>query len=71
VRDQLTRRGLEVLGPAPAVFPRLHDRYRFQVLVKGRLAARQKAWLAACARSLEEARRGITAFVDVDPLMIY
>ena len=28
--DQLT-----VLGPAPAVFPRLNDRFRFQILLKG------------------------------------
>jgi primosomal protein N' (replication factor Y) len=71
VRQQLEARGATVLGPAPAVFARLQDRFRFQVLVKGRLGVGQKAWLAACARSLEDARRGITVLVDVDPLTIY
>jgi len=71
VRDQLEAWGATILGPAPAVFARLQDRYRFQILVKGKLGVRQKAWLTACVRSLEEARRGITAFVDVDPLTIY
>ncbi|MFO7654604.1 MAG: primosomal protein N' [Candidatus Krumholzibacteriia bacterium] len=71
VRRPLEEAGAHVLGPAPAVFARLQDRHRFQVLVKGRLTIRQKAWLAATARHLEAVRRGVRAFVDVDPLTIY
>jgi primosomal protein N' (replication factor Y) len=71
VSEQLANRGVTVLGPAPAVFPRLQDRHRRQILLKGQLSIRQKRWLAACTRALESSERGVSAFVDVDPLTIY
>ncbi|MFH1845158.1 MAG: hypothetical protein ABIF77_18385, partial [bacterium] len=61
----------EILGPAPAVFPRLQDRYRFQILIKGDLTQRTKSWLAECARAMREKERGLDVIIDVDPLGIY
>jgi len=62
---------LTVLGPAPAVFPRLNDRFRFQILIKGTPTLRQKAWLAQCIRSLKAGYRGIDVVHDVDPVSVY
>ena len=71
LRDAFTRPGLAVLGPAPAVFPRLQDRYRFQLLVKGTLRRGERTWLTECLRRLREARRGVDLVHDVDPVSIY
>ena len=62
---------LSVLGPAPAVFPRLQDRYRFQILIKGSLRPAERVWLAECLRALKESRRGIDVAHDVDPVSVY
>jgi len=71
LRDAFTRPGLSVLGPAPAVFPRLQDRHRFQLLVKGTLRRAERTWLTECLRRLKEARRGVDLIHDVDPVSIY
>ena len=60
-----------MLGPAPAVFPRLQDRYRFQILVKGELRRGEKTWLSACIRSLKEGYRGVDVVHDFDPVSMY
>jgi primosomal protein N' (replication factor Y) len=62
---------LEILGPAPAVFPRLQDCYRYQLLVKGRLGKDQKAWLADCARALHNRERGLDVVLDFDPIGLF
>jgi len=71
VRENLNREDRDILGPAPAVFSRLQDRYRFQILVKGTLAVREKEWLAGCLRSLQQSWRGVDAYLDVDPLGLF
>jgi primosomal protein N' (replication factor Y) len=71
LRQGLAANGVEVLGPAPAVFPRLQDRYRHQILLKGRLSSGTKRWLADCARALKERERGLEVILDVDPLGIF
>jgi primosomal protein N' (replication factor Y) len=71
VRDALARKGRTILGPAPGVLPRLQDRYRFQILIKGGLVAREKRWLAECVRSLLAEHRGCEAHLDVDPVGLY
>jgi primosomal protein N' (replication factor Y) len=63
--------GIEVLGPAPAVFPRLKDRYRFQILIKGTLDSRQKSWLGACLAHFREEIKGVDVVHDVDPVSMY
>ena len=71
VRSSLGRPELSVLGPAPAVFPRLQDRFRVQVLIKGSLRPAERVWLAECLRALKESRRGIDVAHDVDPVSVY
>ena len=71
VRTNLCGPGVEVLGPAPAVFPRLQDRFRFQILIKGSLGKREKDWLAECLRSFREGFKGADVFHDVDPVSMY
>ena len=60
--------GLEVLGPAPAPLDRLCDRYRWQVLLKGRRVDE----LHRVCRGIVEMAKGFAAgdtriSVDVDP----
>jgi primosomal protein N' len=71
LRDAFDRPALTVLGPAPAVFPRLQDRFRFQILVKGELRRGEKTWLADCIRSLKESYRGVDVVHDFDPVSMY
>ena len=71
IRANLVGPGLEVLGPAPAVFPRLKDRYRFQILVKGTLGKKEKEWLGECLRSFKEGFRGVDVIHDMDPVSMY
>ncbi len=71
LRGQLTGPEVTILGPAPGVFERLQDRYRFQILIKGDLTRRQKAWLAACLRDLKTAYKGLDAYLDIDPVMVF
>lgn len=68
IRAGLRNPAVEVLGPAPAVFPRLHDRYRYQLLLKGGLSTAEKAWLADCARRMGARTRGLDVMLDVDPV---
>jgi primosomal protein N' (replication factor Y) len=70
-RGSFRRPDLTVLGPAPAVFPRLHDRFRFQILVKGTLNRREKAWLAGVLADARAGLRGIDVIHDVDPVSVY
>ncbi len=71
VRSGWDRDGITVLGPAPAVFARLQDRHRWQVLVKGTVNAADKAWLAACARTLRERHKGVDLLLDFDPVGLW
>lgn len=61
----------EVLGPAPAVFARLQNRYREQLLLKGDLSRAQKAWLVQCTQALRDAHRGLDVVIDVDPVGLF
>lgn len=71
IRSELSNPDLEVLGPAPGVFPRLHDRFRMQILLKGTLCAAEKAWLADCARRLGARTAGLEAMLDIDPVGLW
>ena len=61
----------DILGPAPAIFPRLQGRFRHQLLIKGDLSRAEKAWAVSCARALCDAYRGIEVSLDVDPVGLY
>ncbi len=71
IRSRLAGPKVDVLGPAPAVFPRLKDRYRYQILVKGTLGKGKKEWLAACLRHFKEEFRTLDVTHDVDPVSMY
>jgi primosomal protein N' (replication factor Y) len=71
LRTEFSGGPLSVLGPAPAVFERLMDRYRFQILVKGDLSLRHKAWLAGCLRTLAASYPGVDVMHDIDPVSSY
>lgn len=71
VRETLAAPEREVLGPAPAVFARLQGRSRQQILIKGSLSTREKAWLVTCANALRATRRGLDVMIDVDPLGLF
>jgi primosomal protein N' (replication factor Y) len=71
LRTNLAGPEITVLGPAPAVFPRLHDRYRFQILIKGTLGLEAKAWLAQTLEALRQQFRDIDVFHDVDPTSVF
>ncbi len=71
VREGLPDRGIEVLGPAPAVFERMQNRYRYQILVKGTLGKEEKSWLAACVRTLKDRHRGVDVLLDFDPVGLW
>ena len=71
VRSTLGRPGLSVLGPAPGVFPRINDRYRYQLLIKGSLRKREKTWLIDCLESFRTGFRGIEVMHDVDPVSLF
>jgi primosomal protein N' (replication factor Y) len=63
--------GVEVLGPAPAPLARLRDRFRFQLLVKGRdeKAVRDAGRaLARAAVALEREARQLRVSVDPSPV---
>ena len=71
LRRELGPREMQVLGPAPAVFPRLNDRYRFQILVKGAFNAEMRIWLGGCLASFREAYKRVDVLHDMDPLAVY
>jgi len=71
MRTHLGPVGITVMGPAPAVFPRLSDRYRFQILLKGSLNADNRQWLKKCIESLKDAYRQVDVLHDFDPVSIY
>jgi primosomal protein N' (replication factor Y) len=71
IRNALAGGEREVLGPAPAVFERLQDRQRMQILVKGSLSTEEKRWLATCSQTLRERERGLEIVLDFDPQGLY
>ncbi len=71
LREGFAGTPVTLLGPAPAVFERLMDRYRFQILLKGDLSLSRKAWVAGCLRSLAASFPGVDAMLDIDPVSSY
>lgn len=60
----------DILGPAPAVLPRLKNEYRWQVSVKGKNLDRLRAFLHRGVRDFAQnpASSGIVLNIEVDPL---
>jgi primosomal protein N' (replication factor Y) (superfamily II helicase) len=64
----LSQTGLEVLGPAPAPIDRLCDRYRWQVMIKGRQVEELHKVCSGVVNMTKSLTAGDTRIsVDVDP----
>ncbi|MCP4547643.1 MAG: primosomal protein N' [bacterium] len=69
-REQWPDHPADMLGPVPAFLPKIKERYRWQILVKGRMGREQKLWFSEyfpeIAKKLK--RSGSLALeIDVDP----
>lgn len=71
MRTHLEPVGITVMGPAPAVFPRMSDRYRFQILLKGTLNAVNRQWLKECLVNFKKAYGQVDVFHDFDSVSMY
>ncbi|MHB1406079.1 MAG: replication restart helicase PriA [Desulfitobacteriaceae bacterium] len=62
--------GLDILGPAPAVLPKLKNEYRWQVSVKGKDRDSLRAFLHRGVQNYAQnpASSGIALNIEVDPL---
>ncbi len=70
LRAELSTRGVVVLGPSPPLVPRVKNRFREQVLLKGAITQVHKDAALAGFKRLADARRGgsgIELRWDVDP----
>jgi primosomal protein N' (replication factor Y) len=61
--------GLDVLGPAPAPIPRIRDRFRWHVLLRGEPGAVREAGREVLRQARERAR-GVRVRVDPAPLQM-
>ena len=58
--------GTDVLGPAPAMLPRMVGRWRYQIVLRGRNVKAFREFLVAHHREWK-AQKGVRVQVDVDP----
>jgi len=65
-RDPKSQGSLEILGPAPAPIGKLRDRYRWQILLKGKKTKALREF-AAEAQTFLPAARHTRLHIDVDP----
>jgi len=65
-REPMQREPIEVLGPAPAPIEKLRNRFRWQILLKGKQSAALLE-LARQARTLVPRSRAVRLHIDVDP----
>jgi primosomal protein N' (replication factor Y) (superfamily II helicase) len=70
LRESLAGRGVAVLGPSPPLVPRVKNRFREQILLKGPVSQAHKDETLDAFRRLAENRRGASGIElrwDVDP----
>jgi len=68
--DPIAARRIDILGPAPPLIPRIKNRYREQILIKGRLTGAQKSGVRALLGEVLKGNRGggsVELRWDVDP----
>jgi primosomal protein N' (replication factor Y) len=65
-RDPKLREQIDVLGPAPSPIHKLRNRYRWQLLLKGKHISTLRM-LASHARSFAPKDRRVRLHIDVDP----
>jgi len=66
------RASLELLGPAPAPWPKLHGRYRYHLLLKGAAIRPLHSFVARLLEQMSQRlqKQGLRLIVDVDPLLM-
>jgi primosomal protein N' (replication factor Y) len=68
IRSLLSGGPVDVLGPAPPLVPRVKNRYREQILIKGRITGADKERVLAAYREIAGKRpRRVDLRWDVDP----
>jgi primosomal protein N' (replication factor Y) len=70
LREEFGGRGVVVLGPSPPLVPRVKNRFREQVLLKGSISRTHKDAALSLFKRLTESRKGGTSIElrwDVDP----
>lgn len=69
-RQELAGQNMEILGPAPAGIPRIKDRYRWQLILKG-YASREIRQVAAAVLEQAGVRfKQVAVSIDVDPVSL-
>jgi primosomal protein N' (replication factor Y) len=66
-RDSRLREDIDVLGPAPSPIYKLRNRYRWQLLLKGRHISKLRT-LALHAQAFAPNDRRVRLHIDVDPV---
>jgi primosomal protein N' (replication factor Y) len=64
-------RDVEILGPAPCLLPRLRNKHRWQILIKGRQRKPVRHLLGQVARLRPQLPAGVSLTVDVDPVDMF
>ncbi|MEG2118722.1 MAG: primosomal protein N' [Pseudoflavonifractor sp.] len=59
-----------LLGPAPATIAKVNNRYRYRITVSGKNTKQMRGLMAhlICATQTDRENRGVSVFVDVNPL---
>ena len=62
-------RSIKILGPAPALIPKVNNRYRFRILISCRNSKQVRDTIAHTVRiiSRDKSSRGVSVFADSDP----
>lgn len=70
IREQLNGQNIEILGPAPAGIPRIKDRYRWQLILKGLDSREVRAVAGAVLEQYGLKYKQVAVSIDVDPVSL-
>ncbi len=63
--------GVEILGPAPCLLPRLRNKHRVQILLKAQQRSPLRRQIERLSRFRPQLPAGVTLTVDVDPVDMF
>lgn len=67
LRGRAHEYGVNILGPAPCPLPRIRDRFRWHILIKGKRPNRMRELIRGCLKRFR-VPKDIRLVVDVDPV---
>lgn len=70
VRNETESKGIEVLGPAPAGIPKIKERYRWQLIIKGPVSTEIRKVAGTVLEKAGIRFKQVTVSIDVDPLSL-